>query len=217
MRRESDTGWSNTRECHVRLWRGYVTAQFYVAETGSDVALHCSPLFRTWRPPWEQRPALEESPDAVAAFETLTLELVRDGWRCVDASAPWDEQVFTLEPEAAPATKTGAASIGEGSLLRALNQVSNGHGATAAELGRALFGDEAETERQLPLALGNRLRSLQLKGKVARHREDGVNRWSVAHADDEPAPERPELAAVSRLTRLGSLAKRALPSLVIGP
>jgi hypothetical protein len=204
----------NTRECHVQLWRGYVTAQFYVAEAESDQALHCSPLFRTWQPPWQQRVPLEHSPDAVAAFETLTLELVREGWRCTDAAAPWDEQEFTLQEDAEHATASDAASIGEGSLLRALDQVSNGHGATAAELGRALFGDDADSTRQLPLALGNRLRSLQLKGKVARHREDGVNRWSVAQAD-EPAPDRPELASVSRLTRLGSLAKRALPTLVV--
>lgn len=212
MRRESDR--VNTRECHVRLWRGYVTAQYYVAETGNDLALHRSPLFRTWRPPWQERVPPDGSPEAVAAFETLTLELVRHGWRCADASLPRDEQVFTLQPDAAHATITDAARIGEGSLLRALDQAGNGHGATAAELGRTLFGDDADTSRQLPLALGNRLRSLQLKGKVARHRENGVNRWSVAHEED-PAAVRQELASVSRLTRLGSLAKRALPSLVV--
>ena len=210
MRRESDTQLGNTRECRVRLWRGYVTAQFYVSERGSDEALLCSPLFRTWRPPWSREPVLE-SPEPVAAFETLTLELVRSGWRCKDPSAAWDDQVFMFQRDAAPATIT---SIGESSLLRALDQAGNGHGATAAELGRALFGDEAGSARQLPLALGNRLRSLQLKGKVARHREDGVNRWSVTAP--EWAPERPEPASVSRLTRLGSLAKRALPSIVIG-
>lgn len=213
MRRESDTQLGKTRECRVRLWRGYVTAQFYVSERGSDGALLCSPLFRTWRPPWSRDPVLE-SAESVAAFETLTLELVRGGWRCKNPSAAWDEQVFTFPLDAAPAATTDAASIGESSLLRALDQAGNGHGATAAELGRALFGDEAGSAHQLPLALGNRLRSLQLKGKVARHREGGVNRWSVTAP--EWAPERPEPASVSRLTRLGSLAKRALPSIVIG-
>ena len=214
MRRESDTQWGNTRECRVRLWRGYVAAQFYVSEQGSDEALLCSPLFRTWRPPWQRKPVLEESPEAVTAFETLTLELVRGGWRCKDSSAAWDQQVFRYPLDAAPAPITDAASIGEGSLLRALGQASNGHGATAAELGRVIFGDEADSARQLPLALGNRLRSLQLKGKVVRHREDGVNRWSVTAP--EQVPERPVPASVSPLTRLGSFAKRALPSIVIG-
>jgi hypothetical protein len=218
VRRESDTQWGNRRECRVRLWRGYVTAQFYVSETDSgDRAVLCSPLFRTWRPPWRPKAdtAVEESPEAVAALETLTLELVRGGWRCNDASATWDAQVFTRAPDEAPVTVTDAACVGEGSLLRALEQAGNGHGATAAELGRALFGDEAAAARQLPLALGNRLRSLQLKGKVARHQEGGVNRWSVA-SPEHPLPERPQPASVSRLTRLGSLAKRALPSLVVG-
>jgi hypothetical protein len=214
VRRASDTQWVETRECSVRLWRGYVTAQFYVAEPTDDEELLCSPLFRTWRPPWHRRAALDESPDAVAAFEALTLELVRRGWRCTDASAAWDEQVFALSPHAAPPTASDAQCIGEGSLLRALEQASNGHGATAAELGRVIFGDDAGSARQLPLALGNRLRWLQLKGKVARHREDGVNRWSVAGRVG--AEEQSERAVVSPLTRLGSLARRAMPSLVVG-
>ena len=76
-----------------------------------------------------------------------------------------------------------------------------------------IFGDEADSARQLPLALGNRLRSLQLKGRscvIARTASTAVGHDPGAGAGAAGA------GLGVRLTRLGSFAKRALPSIVIG-
>lgn len=178
MRRERGERAGSTGDCRLGLWRGYVTAQFYACETGPDDAFLCSPSFRTWRPPWRPKLHLEETPEAASALAALVAELERRGWRESGAASGWAARRFVRPPD--PVGPRDPASIGDDRLLRALDRAAGEDGATAAELGRVLYGDAAPTVRNLPLRLGNRLRALQRQGKVVRREQNGVNRWRVA-------------------------------------
>jgi hypothetical protein len=180
MRREIDQHAREHDECRVRFWQGYVTGQFYVRDP-LDGAVVASPAFRTWRPPWHPRVRLDDSPEAARAFEALGRELTRLGWMPARRSGALTERVFVRNgnspgPEPAPLDPT---DIAEQLLLRALEEVAGENGATAAALGRALYGDAASSVDHLPQRLGARLRRLQLQGKVARHHANGASHWSL--------------------------------------
>ena len=165
-------------ECVVALWRGYVTAQFVAFRDGSIEPFLSSQPFRTWRPPWQPKVVLEELPDAVAAFQALAVELFAYGYRSAEGSDAFEGCRFVRsEPDTVSLRGVRPDSIAEPFLLRALDEVAGESGATAAEVGRALYGDDALSVRQLPQRIGARLRRLQLQGKVERRETDGVNRW----------------------------------------
>jgi hypothetical protein len=186
MRRDSDQHAQDSDRCRVSLWQGYVTGQFYVRDP-RDGTVVVSPAFKTWRPPWQPKRRPDDSPEAAAAFAALGQELTRLGWHPVSPTVAWKERVFVRngsEPEpAAEAEPVDPTDIAEQSLLRALDELAGEKGATAAELGRALYGDAAASVTQLPQRLGSRLRRLQLQGKVARHQANGANQWLVVSRD----------------------------------
>jgi hypothetical protein len=188
----------NRDDCLVRFWQGYVTGQFQAFRSTGQEPLLCSPSFRTWRPPWRPKVALEESPAAIAAFQALASELARRGWRADGRSDTLQERVFVRDrPGAAPMGQGGPATIAEPFVLRALNEVAGEEGATAAEVGRALYGDEASSVPQLPQRIGTRLRRLQLQGKVDRRETNGVNHWFPT------SPDKKERVADAVASRLG--------------
>lgn len=179
MHRETKSQVDRTDEVVVVLWKGYVTGQFYAFRAPGVEPFLCSRPFRTWRPPWQPKVPLEESPLAAAALEELTAELSRRGWYADGVAGALQRRVFVQPPEVEKASLTdvGPARIAEPFLLRALDQVAGESGATAAEVGRALYGDDAPSVRQLPQRIGSRLRRLQLQGKVDRYESNGVSRW----------------------------------------
>jgi hypothetical protein len=69
-----------TQQCSIALWRGYVTAQFYVRSKDHDRALGFSQAFRTWRLPWKERKPMAEDPSVLAALAALEAELLSSGW-----------------------------------------------------------------------------------------------------------------------------------------
>jgi hypothetical protein len=173
-------------ECVVVLWRGYVTGQYQAYDPRSDEPFLCSPTFRTWRPPWQPRLPIEDSPAAAAALRSLANELSRHGWRS-DGGATSARRVFVRgsQPRAAASRKRiDPARIAEPFVLRALAQIAGDDGATAAEVGRALYGEDAAVVRGLPQQVGRRLAKLQLKGEVVRRDVSGVTRWSPARESD---------------------------------
>jgi len=183
MRRDANGHGGSAAECRVKLWRGYVSGQFYASRSGSDEAFLCSAPFRIWRPPWQPKQRLEESAEAVAALQWVVAELHRRGWTETESNG-WAERTFSRAEEPGPPSPADPANIGEQWLLRALDRTAGEDGATAAELCRALYGDNAPAARNLPLHIGNRLRTLQRQGKVVRRQREGVNRWYVA----DPGP-----------------------------
>ena len=165
-------------QCVVALWQGYVTAQFLVFRGNGTEPFLSSHPFRTWRPPWQPKMVLEELPAAMAAFQELAVELFAHGFRTAEGSDAFDGCVFVRpQPDAVTLRGVRPASIAEPFLLRALDQIAGEGGATAAEVGRDLSGDDAPSVRQLPQRIGSRLRRLQLQGKVDRRETNGVNRW----------------------------------------
>jgi hypothetical protein len=184
VHRESRNEHENRDDCFVRFWQGYVTGQFQAYRSTDSEPFLCSPSFRTWRPPWQPRLAPEESQAAVAAFQGLAAELERRGWRADAASEVFDDRVFVRDRRGAGRmAAAGPARIAEPFVLRALRQVAGEQGATAAEVGRALYGDEASTVPQLPQRIGIRLRRLQLQGKVDRREANGINHWFPTSPD----------------------------------
>jgi hypothetical protein len=180
MRREIDQHAQEFDECRVRFWQGYVTGQFYVRDP-RDGAVVASPAFRTWRPPWHPRVRLDDSPEAAQAFDALRGELTRLGWTPAPRSGSWTDRVFVRNGSSPKPEPPDPTEIAEQLLLRALDEVAGENGATAAELGRALYGEEAASVDHLPQRLGARLRRLQLQGKVARRRANGASHWSRQH------------------------------------
>jgi len=175
---ESTSQGERGEECVVALWQGYVTGQFLAFRAGGAEPFLSSRSFRTWRPPWQPRVVLEELPAATAAFQELAVQLFAQGFRTAEGSDAFDGCVFVrAQPETATMRGVRPASIAEPFLLRALDQVAGESGATAAEVGRALYGDDAPSVQQLPQRIGSRLRRLQLQGKVDRRETNGVNRW----------------------------------------
>src|SRR5258707_13192128 len=68
------------QHCSIALWRGYVTAQFYVRERGNSAEPRFSPSFRTWHFPWEGSEPLEADMSARAALAALRDDLLTAGW-----------------------------------------------------------------------------------------------------------------------------------------
>jgi hypothetical protein len=68
------------QHCSIALWRGYVTAQFYVREPGNSDEPRFSPSFRTWHFPWEGSEPLEADLSARAALAALRDDLLAAGW-----------------------------------------------------------------------------------------------------------------------------------------
>ncbi|HEY7397194.1 MAG TPA: hypothetical protein VH538_02740 [Gaiellaceae bacterium] len=189
MRREFEGRSGGHDECVVRFWQGYVTGEFQAYLPGSAVPFLSSAPFRTWRPPWQARVTLDESPAAAAAFAALTDELVHDGWRPFGADGAFAPRVFVRDAdEVGDVNGYDPASMPEELFLRALDSVAGEEGATAAQVGRALYGDEAASVRRLPQRVGSRLRALQLQGKVDRYEAGGVKRWFPRPPDDDDAP-----------------------------
>lgn len=179
VRRESEGRSDSHDECVVRFWQGYVSGEFQAYLPGSELPFRCSPQFRTWRPPWRPRLAGHESPAAADAFAALADELARDGWRPASTPGPLVRCLFVRDLAEEPDAVHGAdpASLPEELFLRALDSVAGEQGATAAQVGRALYGEEAAEVERLPQRVGSRLRALQLQGKVDRRERGGVRRW----------------------------------------
>jgi hypothetical protein len=168
-------------ECLVRLWRGYMTGEFQAFRPPSVEPFLCSPSFRVWHPPWRPKVRIEQDPAATAALQALTAELARRGWRSAGGSDSLWERIFVRDlPSQKPPKELGPAGLAETLLLRVLDLVAGEDGATAAEVGQALYGDEAASVPQLPQRIGARLRRLQLEGKVDRREQNGVSRWFPA-------------------------------------
>ena len=178
MRRQSEGRSGERDECVVRLWQGYVSGEFHAYLPGSDAPFLSSPPFRTWRPPWQARVPIDESPAAPAAFAALEDELAQEGWRSDGKAGTIARRVFVREATDGDAVNGfDPASMPDELLVRALDSVAGDDGATAAQVGRALFGDEASAVDRLPQRVGSRLRALQLQGKVDRFETRGVKRW----------------------------------------
>ena len=154
MRRERDNQLLDPPLCRVVYWQGYVTGR-YCAADGAGRTFLCSPSFRTWT--WRHRnDAPQESEAARAALAALVRELHALGWR-IAGRGP---EPITME-----------------TVLSALSRIGRDEGATAAEVGREVLGEEARLVRHLPLRVGAELRRLQLQGKVERHENGGSPRW----------------------------------------
>lgn len=126
MRRERDTYLSDPRLCRVSYWQGYVTGRYY-AHDGAQTFL-CSRSFRTWT--WRQGNAAgRESEAARAAFVELVRRLGALGW-----------QIAGRDPE----------PINRDTVLSALGRISGDEGATAAEVGREVLGEEAPLVQHVP-------------------------------------------------------------------
>jgi hypothetical protein len=69
-----------TQQCSIALWRGYVSAQFYVRSKDHEGALGFSQAFRTWRPPWKEREPMSKDPSVLAALVALEADLLSNGW-----------------------------------------------------------------------------------------------------------------------------------------
>jgi hypothetical protein len=177
----------------VVLWRGYVTGQYQAYDPAGDEPFLTSSPFRTWRAPWQTRVPLEDSPAAAAAFRSIANELSRRGWRHRDGAASAPPRSVFVRPSKPSSPnrrkRIDPARIAEPFVLRALVQVAGTDGATAAEVGRALFGDDSESVRGLPQQVGRRLARLETEGKAFRRQNGGVTRWFPAalHRGDDTA------------------------------
>jgi hypothetical protein len=94
-----------------------------------------------------------------AALEALMSELHARGWRVAEAP-----------------NRRDAESISKETVQRALSRISDEGGATAAEVGREVLGEEARLVQHLPPRVGADLRRLQLEGKVERRENGGSPR-----------------------------------------
>ena len=162
----------------VRFWQGYVTGQFQAFRPASAEPFLCSSPFRTWTPPWRSKVAPTGSPAAQAALEALAAELDRLGWRPADGQPGQAGHVYVRrERRAAALRAVDPPAVPDTVLLSALNRAARERGATSAEVGRALYGDDASSVHQLPQRIGTRLRTLEQQGMVRRRSSGGVNRW----------------------------------------
>jgi hypothetical protein len=66
--------------CVIRLWRGYVKAQFYVPRRDSGDVFCYSPMFATWRAPWRKSIEICDDPAALNALAALEEDLWEKGW-----------------------------------------------------------------------------------------------------------------------------------------
>ena len=99
-----------TQQCSIALWRGYVTAQFYVRARDDDNALGLSETFRTWRLPWEERRSIKDDPSALAALAGVEADLLANGWKRMRRAprADWYEFRFRRTVPAPNATEAPA-------------------------------------------------------------------------------------------------------------
>jgi hypothetical protein len=84
-------------QCSIALWRGYVTARFYVRGSNGGVFAQ-SPAFRTWRVPWQPAVPMREDRRAVSALDELKAELRARGWVRMrrEPGSDWYEFRFRL-------------------------------------------------------------------------------------------------------------------------
>jgi hypothetical protein len=140
--------------CRISYWQGYVTGRYYAHTGDRSGALLCSASFRTWR--WRHGNVSPHGGEAAsAALEELVRELQALGWRLAG-----DTKAISRE-----------------TVLSALSRISGDDGATAAEVGREVLGNEAPRVEHLPMRIGAELRRLQLQGKVERRQDGGTPRW----------------------------------------
>ena len=114
-----------TQQCSISLWRGYVTAQFYVRARDDDKALGLSETFRTWRLPWEERRSVKDDPSALAALAGVEADLLANGWKRMRRAprADWYEFRFRRtvpDPNAAEAPAPVARRPSPASRFRAV-------------------------------------------------------------------------------------------------
>jgi hypothetical protein len=178
MGRELNTSIAYTRDCRISYWQGYVTGRYYAYDWGARGVVLCSGSFRTWR---LRHGNVEPHvmPAAQAALEQLLIELSSLGWHVVGSDVPTCPPAANGSDASLPASATpDRSAISEEEILGALLRISNGSGATAAEVGRELLGDDATGVRHLPQRIGTKLRHLQLQGKVERHENGSAAKWS---------------------------------------
>jgi hypothetical protein len=169
MRRELDNHLVEAPVCGISYRQGYLTGRYY-AHDFLGRTLRWSAPFRTWT--WRRgNVSSHEDEAARAALRVLTRELEALGWRVV---GPEDD------------------AITKETVLRALSRISGDDGATAAEVGRAVLGDEAGLVQHLPLRVGAELRRLKLQGKVERRENSGSPRWfpTASSGAEERGPKR---------------------------
>ena len=154
MRRELDNHPIQAPLCGISYRQGYRTGRYYAHDLLGRT-LRWSAPFRTWT--WRHGNVAPDEDDAArAALRALVCELHALGWHVVGHDAE-------------PITKE--------TVLRALSRISGDDGATAAEVGREVLGDEASLVQHLPLRVGAELRRLKLQGKVERRENSGSPRW----------------------------------------
>ncbi len=85
------------RTCRIRLWRGYVKAEFYVELDDPDEgpAVLRSRSFR-WR---HDTPPPPEREDVWESYEELVARLEARGWEQVGSLTPWYAQRFRRRDE----------------------------------------------------------------------------------------------------------------------
>jgi hypothetical protein len=167
MRRAHDSHHPDRALCRISYWQGYVTGRYYAYAGDPSTPLLCSAAFRTWT--WRNGnggPWPDSGEAARAAFDRLVRELHALGWQVADTGIG-AHAVTPEEPEV----------ISRETVLSALGRISGDDGATAAEVGREVLGDEASLVEHLPLRVGAELRRLQLQGKVERRENAGPPRW----------------------------------------
>ena len=105
-------------QCSIALWRGYVSAQFYAPTENGKGALGVSPVFRTWRFPWQKRLPLSKDPTAVAALEALSVDLKARGWDRIRRApgSDWYEYRFRLSRKHAEPAARGHLALLETSI-----------------------------------------------------------------------------------------------------
>jgi len=164
MRREAADHPVDARSCRISYWQGYVSGQYYAHEADGANAILSSPSFRTWR--WRRgNEGAHTLPAASAALQELVRELDARGRPVVASDV---ERFWRMNPP---------KLLSEEALLGALARIGGDEGATAAELGREVLGDEARVVQQVPLRTGAKLRHLQLQGKVKRCENGGTAKW----------------------------------------
>jgi hypothetical protein len=168
MRREYDIHRIDAPLCRISYWQGYVTGRYYAYDGDAGKPFLSSASFRTWTFTYGN-----VDPDgceaARPAFEALVRELHARGWRVADSD-------LAVEPPREP------EEISKETVLSALSRISGDDGATAAEVGREVLGEEASLVEHLPLRVGAELRRLQLQGKVERRENGGSPKWFLTAA-----------------------------------
>lgn len=178
MRREVNPRLIEQPLCRISYWQGYVTGQYYACEVGVSRPLSCSATFRTWT--LRRGNADPHSlPVAKAALKRLAAELDAGGWRVLGHDGATD--VPAAEVEAVVVPVRDADALNDEAILGALTRVGHDGGATAAEVGRALLGDEATDVGHMPQRVAAKLRRLQIQGKVERRANGRTASWFPLH------------------------------------